>query len=294
MATYEELLAQGYGNLVKAGEAITSPDYLKKFPVPVANVANVSSALGQATGLVSNAATNMPDYFGQGVAALQGAQANLANAMTTSAGTTGAYDPQSYQAFMNPYQQEVIDKYTQEMQRQFGIAGQNRAAEALGAGAFGGSRQGVQEAEALRGFQQQLGSGIAGLLSSGYQQAQNQAQTAFEQQRAAQQQAATTQLAGGQLGQGIGQLYGQFGVQSPAATGSLAQTLSSLGVTEQQAQQAQYDQQLQAQMARFMQPYQALQFQSGLVSAFPTMPGEFFGQQSGNPLLAGIQALTGR
>ena len=31
MATFEELLAQAYGNVVKAGEAITSPEYMKRF-----------------------------------------------------------------------------------------------------------------------------------------------------------------------------------------------------------------------------------------------------------------------
>jgi hypothetical protein len=292
MASFEELLAQGYGNLIKAGEQITSPDYMKKFPVPVANVAPVSNAVSQATGMVSGYAGQMPDYFQQGVGSLQGAQSAIGNAMATTAQTTGAYDPQSYQAFMNPYQKEVIDQYSQEMQRQFDIAGQGRAAQAIGAGAFGGGREGVLEAEAQRGFQQQLGSGIAGLLSQGYGAAQQQAQSAFENQRKAQQAAAGLQLAGGELGTGIGQLYGTFGTQAPAATGQLASTLSSLGITEQQAQQAQYNQQLQNQMARFMQPYQALQFQSGLVSQFPSMPSSFFEQsQGGNPLLAGIGAL---
>ena len=56
-----------------------------------------------------------------GVGALQGAQSAIGNAATMSGQTTGAYDPQSYQAFMNPFQQEVIDRYTQEMQRQFDI-----------------------------------------------------------------------------------------------------------------------------------------------------------------------------
>ena len=55
MATFEELLAQAYGNVVKAGEAITSPEYMKANPVPVAQVAPVSGALSQATGLVSDA-----------------------------------------------------------------------------------------------------------------------------------------------------------------------------------------------------------------------------------------------
>ena len=175
----EDLTAQQYGNVLTAGQALTS----NAAAIPTQAVVSPSAAIGQATNLAANAATTGPDYFGMGVGALQGANAAISNAMTTSAQTTGAYDPQSYQQFMNPYQQEVIDKYSQEMQRNFDISRQGRAAQALGAGAFGGGREGVLEAEAQRGFQQQLGTGIAGLLSSGFQTAQQQAQSAFENQR---------------------------------------------------------------------------------------------------------------
>jgi len=284
----QKIIAQQYGNVLTAGQTLTA----NAAAVPTANVVTPSTAIGQATNLAANVATTGPDYFGAGVGALQGAANAISSAMSTTSQLGQAYDPQSYKGFMDPYQKEVIDRYSQEMQRQFDIAGQGRAAQAIGAGAFGGGREGVLEAEAQRGFQQQLGSGIAGLLSQGYGAAQQQAQSAFENQRKAQQAAAGLQLAGGELGTGIGQLYGTFGTQAPAATGQLASTLSSLGITEQQAQQAQYNQQLQNQMARFMQPYQALQFQSGLVSQFPSMPSSFFEQsQGGNPLLAGIGAL---
>ena len=289
MASFDELLTQAYGNILKAGESITSPDYMKKFPIPVSNVAQVSPALGQATQMVSNAATQMPDYFGMGVGALGGASNAATQAMTTTAGTTGAFDPSTTQAFMNPYQQQVIDEYTKEMQRQFDISRQGRAAQSIGSGAFGGAREGVLEAEAQRGFQQQLGSGIANLLAGGYDRAQQAAQTAFENQRQAQQNAARLQLGAGELGTGIGQLYGQFGVNAPRTTGQLATTLSSLGVTEQQAQQAAFDQEQQNRLARFYQPYQALQFQSGLIGQFPTLGAGT--PQMGNPLLAGIGAL---
>ena len=87
-------------------------------------------------------------------------------------------------------------------------------------------------------------------------------------------------------------MFGQFGTNQPTAIGNLATTLSSLGVTEQQAQQSAFDQAQQANLARFNQPFQALQFQSGLVSQFPTLPS--FNQQTmGNPLLSGIQTLGG-
>jgi len=285
----QKLIAQQYGNVLTAGQALTS----KPKPIPTQEVVQPSAAIGQATNLAANAATTGPDFFGMGVGALQGAQSAIGNAMATSAQTTGAYDPQSYQAFMNPFQQEVIDRYTQEMQRQFDITGQRRKADAISAGAFGGGREGVLEAEAQRGFQQQLGTGIAGLLSSGFQTAQQQAQQAFENQRKAQQAQAGLTLAGGELGTGIGQLFGTFGVQAPTTQANLAAQLSQLGVTETAAQQQAAQQAFQNQMAQFRQPYDQLTFQAGLLGgaapAFmsPATPG------MGNPLLQGISALGG-
>jgi len=285
----QKLIAQQYGNVLTAGQKLTS----QPKPVPTQTVVQPSAAIGQATNLAANAATTGPDFFGMGVGALQGAQSAIGNAMATSAQTTGAYDPQSYQAFMNPFQQEVIDRYTQEMQRQFDITGQRRKADAISAGAFGGGREGVLEAEAQRGFQQQLGTGIAGLLSSGFQTAQQQAQQAFENQRKAQQAQAGLTLAGGELGTGIGQLFGTFGVQAPTTQANLATQLSQLGVTETAAQQQAAQQAFQNQMAQFRQPYDQLTFQAGLLGgaapAFmsPATPG------MGNPLLQGISALGG-
>lgn len=285
----QNLIAQSYGNIITAGENLTA----NAAPIPTANVVTPSAAIGQATNLAANAATTGPDYFGMGVGALGTAANAITNAMATTAQTTGAYDPQSYQAFMNPYQKEVIDRYTQEMQRQFDIAGQGRAAQAIGAGAFGGGREGVLEAEALRGFQQQLGTGVAGLLSQGYQTAQQQAQAAYENQIKAQQAAAGLQLAGGELGTGIGQLYGTFGVQAPMTQANLATTLSQLGITETAAQQQAAQTAYQNQLAQYMQPYQQLQFMSGILGG--AAPSFMFAPSTpqGNPLLQGIGALAG-
>ena len=271
----QDLLAQQYGNVLTAGQSLTSGAK----PIPTAEVITPSSAIGQATNLAANVATSSPDYFASGVGA-------IGNAMTNVAQSTGAYDPQSYKAFMDPYQQEVIDRYSQEMQRQFDISGQGRAAQAINSGAFGGGREGVLEAEAQRGFQQQLGTGIAGLLSSGYQNAQKQAQQTFQNQMAAQQAGAGLQLAGGEL-------FGQFGVQAPQSQANLATTLSQLGVTETQAQQQAANQTFQNQMAQYTQPYQQLSFQSGLLGGVSPAYLQNPATTAGNPLLAGIGALGG-
>ena len=285
----QNLIAQQYGNVLTAGQTLTA----NAAPVPTASVVTPSAAIGQATNLAANVATTGPDYFGAGVGALQGAANAISSAMTTTSQLGQAYDPQSYKGFMDPYQKEVIDRYSQEMQRQFDIAGQGRAAQAIGAGAFGGGREGVLEAEAQRGFQQQLGTGIAGLLSSGYQQAQQQAQQAFQQQQAGQQAAAGLQLAGGELGTGIGQLYGTFGVQAPMTQANVATTLSQLGVTETAAQQQAAQQAYQNQLAQYMQPYQQLQFQAGLLGGAAPSFMQSPATSMGNPLLAGIGALGG-
>ena len=55
--------------------------------------------------------------------------------------------PQAFQQFMSPYQQQVVDATLQDfdLQAQKGLGQIGQAA--IGAGAFGGGRQGVAEAE---------------------------------------------------------------------------------------------------------------------------------------------------
>ena len=86
-------------------------------------------------------------------------------------------EPTGYQQYMSPYQQSVIDQATQALQRQAQIAANQRAATATQAGAFGGARFGVQEAEAEAG----LGRNIADITAQ--LQAQNYAQAVQRQQQ---------------------------------------------------------------------------------------------------------------
>ena len=96
----------------------------------------------------------------------------------------GKFDPNSaVQDFMNPYQQQVIDNAMEQINRQGNIALQGQAAKAVGAGAFGGSRAGVQAAETQRAIAQEKNKTISDLLSSGYTQALSGAMTADEASR---------------------------------------------------------------------------------------------------------------
>ena len=293
MATLEELREQYYGDLMKSGQ-----DLIKDLPpLPKETVEGISGAEQQALDTARQSVAQRPDYLSMGVGSLGQASLTAANAAAQAMGTTGQFDPASTQAFMNPYQQQVIDEYTKEMQRQFDISRQGRAAQAIGAGAFGGGREGVLEAEAMTGFQRQLGQGLAGLMSSGYQQAQNAAMQAFENQQRRGQLAAQNlanvgrlQTGIGQLQTGTGQVFGQFAPIASGVTERDVSTLARIGATERGIGQAERTADYQNLLRQYQQPFQALNFQSGILGGFPTYDQSSTAQIY-NPLLTGIQSL---
>jgi hypothetical protein len=82
--------------------------------------------------------------------------------------------PGAAEAYMDPYMQNVVNIQQREAQRAADIAGTQRGAQAVGAGAFGGSRQAIMDAEAARNLSQQKGDIQARGLQSAFQNAQQQ------------------------------------------------------------------------------------------------------------------------
>ena len=146
--------------------------------------------------------------------------------------------------FLNPYQSYVTD----EIARQGQMAQNQLAAQAVNAGAFGGGREGVQQAELQRATQANIGQSMA----SGFQQAAG---------LAAQQQG--IQQAGGQL---LGALGGQ---QQAMQQADIASLLQAGGVQRQLGQQA-LDASRQTELARAYEPYQRLEFLKGIMTNMPT------------------------
>jgi hypothetical protein len=71
--------------------------------------------------------------------------------------TTGTYDASNtVGSFMSPYMQNVVDIQNQAAQRQADIARTQRNAQATKSGAFGGSRQAIENAEADRSLQSMM------------------------------------------------------------------------------------------------------------------------------------------
>jgi hypothetical protein len=153
-------------------------------------------------------AQNMANRYSQ--ANMDQSMDTLGKATTSLEGATGAYDPsiaaKNFKDLNNPYQQQVIQEAMRQIDRQGDLSRQNLQAQATRAGAFGGSREGAQRAELDRALSEQKNSAIVGALSQGYNQTQQQAQQAFEADKAR-----TLQQAQGY--QGIGSLYGQQALQ---------------------------------------------------------------------------------
>ena len=160
-------------------------------------------------------------------------------------------NPYSASAYMSPYMQNVVEAQQREAQRSADIAGTQRAARATQSGAFGGSRQAIENAEAARNLATQKGDIQAAGLQSAYQQAQGQFNA--EQQARLQAQLANQQAGlqiGGQNLQaalGVQQLGTQTGLQTSLANLSSAQQanvqnqaaqLQTQGMNAQQAMQA--------------------------------------------------------
>ncbi len=147
----------------------------------------VSPYVGQAAGIagnVANRAMNLnydPGKFQEERVAAERVAAERAN--------TGRFtDPGVASSYMSPYMQNVVDIQKREAQRQADIAGTQRGSEAVRAGAFGGSRQAILEAEAQRNLSQQMGDIQARGSQAAYEQAAQQFQT-DEQRNLAMQQA---------------------------------------------------------------------------------------------------------
>ena len=140
----------------------------------------------------------------QGVGSYQPFLTAAQGAVSQQAGLTG---PQAFQQFMSPYQQQVIDTTLSDFDRQAAMGRQGIRDDAVTAGAFGGGREGVQMAEYDAGNLRNRASLLAQLQQSGFTQANQLAQNAFQQQgNLAAQQMGLSNFQRGSLGQDVSAL----------------------------------------------------------------------------------------
>jgi hypothetical protein len=206
-------------------------------------------------GPLTAGASDLQSQAFQGLGALQvpGSEAMAYNPMSftgaayapptaqqTAAGQQGAYTPASdsvVQQYMTPYLQASLDPQYAAARRQADISQQQLQGQYGKAGAYGGSRQGVAEAELQRGLLDRL-SGITG---QGYEQAFQQAQGQFNTEQQRQMQAAQQ-----------AQQFGLSALQAQQAGGGLQRDITQQGVSADLAQ-FEYERDYPQRQVQFMQ-----------------------------------------
>jgi hypothetical protein len=161
-------------------------------------------------------------------------QVKLQTDAAARAGELGALTgPEAFQAYMSPYQREVIDTTLSEFDRQQSIANTALRDRAIQAGAYGGGREGVMAAEAARGAETNRANLQAQLLAQGFQQAQAAAAADLQ----AEQGLGAYQSQLGQAQQAVDQA--EFDAAQIAAREAEFQPFTQLGLIGQQLAQIQ-------------------------------------------------------
>ena len=172
--------------------------------------------------------------FQQVSRAAQSAQQPITQAQAI-ASRAASYAPDTIAAgmatYQNPYTEQVVNTTLSDIDRARQMANQQTAAQAVRARAFGGSRQGVAEAETNRAAMEQAARTAAQLRSQGFQTAGELAarDIGFGLQGATQDIAAAQQL--GALG-ALGQTAGLTGAQALANVGEQQRGLTQANMTQ--------------------------------------------------------------
>ena len=172
-------------------------------------------------------------------------------ALSATALGTAEIGTEDIQRRMDPFLQNVVDIAKREAIRDEDLAAQGRAAQAVGAGSFGGSRQAILEAEAERNLGQRLGDIQARGLSSAFQNAQ----LAAEQQR-------QREMTGGRQFAALGDITGT------RARSDLS-GLAGIGEIQQQREQQALDLARREFLEEQAFPQRSLQRYASLIRGFP-------------------------
>ena len=222
-----------------------------------------------------------------GLAALEQAGLTQAGKTGVGSGTVGSavtgvqsamapVGAQQISQYFNPFQQFV----TSEIARQGQIMQNRLGANAIRAGAFGGGREGVQQAELQGRTLSEIGRAQAQGFNTALQAAQNQ-------QR---------------IGLSGGQLLGALGAQQQRMAQQDINQLMAAGGVQRQLAQATLDAQRRTQLQQAYEPYQRLGFLSNIYAAGPKTQSqiEMATAPQTNPLaqsigtgLGAFQAFTG-
>jgi hypothetical protein len=211
--------------------------------------------------------------------------------------TTSTFDQAQLQSYMNPYLESSLKPQLEEARRQSQLTQQQNAARMAQAGAYGGSRQAILDAE----NQRNLGTNLANITGQGYNTAYGNATNQFNADQTRKMQEAQF---GAQQGMTAAQLQAQYGLSAQQANEmarqfesqqkmNAAQQFAQFGQTANQATEAskQFGAQMGMTAAQQAAQYgQSAQQQNELARQFAAQQGMTSAQQQAQYGLAGLQA----
>jgi hypothetical protein len=188
--------------------------------------------------------------------------------------TTSSFDTAAANQYMNPYLQASLNPQIDEARRQSLITQQQNAGKLTQAGAYGGGRQAIMDAETQRS----LGANLASITGAGYNKAYDSATAQFNADQA-------RKMAENQFGatQGMtgAQNTAQYGQQAQAANEASRQYSADYGLKSLsdlmkagETQRGITSEGIAADKAQFEQqqahPFNMVEFQRKLVEGLPT------------------------
>ena len=260
VAGSQYLAGMGPGESAAAQSAVAAPTALQNLAYGSAANMQVPTTYGQAAQM-TGAGTGNLFGLGQQAAGVGGQYAQQAQDFSGGPGSISSY--------MNPYLYGALAPQMQLLGQQQAQQANQLAGQATQAGAFGGSRYGIQQ-----GLQNQANQlAMSNLIGQGYNQAFNQAQQA--QQYGAGLGLQGLNAAAGMYGAGLGgaQQLANIGGQALQAQQGIANLQNTYGQQQQALNQAVINQAMQNFQQQKMYPQQQLQYLSGMLSGLPVKIG---------------------
>ena len=207
-----------------------------------------------------------------GIAGLDTAQAGTSAGMNRALSGMGYqsqdFDSAQAQKYMSPYLQNVLDVQKNQALLDFNRGQADRNFAANQAGAFGGSRQGVQQALAGEGLQRQL----AEIQATGQQKAFEQAQQQFGADRDARAQAEKMGLSAAESLSGQSAQLAALGEKARAGDIESAQLLEKISKDRMAREQAGLDLSYEDYVRQRDMPREDLTFLSSILRGVPVQP----------------------
>ena len=271
--TLPEFAKQPTADIAKTLEELLG----QQLNVPQQQVAGFSPTQTSAMNLAMQGIGSFQPFLQAAQAAQTAGLGTIGAGAQTVAGAQFVPTEATLDRFRDPYQRFVTDEAIKEIDRQAAMAQNQLAGQAVKAGAFGGSRFGIQQSELARNAADLKSRRVFEDLSRNFQQAQAAA-------RAANQQRIQAGQVFGQLGRGasgIGGAMAGLGAQTQQLAGQDVQQLMGIGGLQQQLAQTALNVDYQNRLNLQNAPFQQLSTAAGILQQ---LSPQTVGQQTIAPL----------